>query len=170
MRSYPVLDPVSQAYPKVQGRSPTCYSPVRHSSHSEEHFPFDLHVLSTPPAFVLSQDQTLQTKKTPRKKTRQNSNQNNLTKARHQTLGIKKTTPPTRGGYQSMAKKQQQTKKTTKHTIEFSNNTPPQSPTRPRSNPATRRPRRYRADKRNKPVTRFDSREVFALSGLAGPL
>src|SRR5690606_6818207 len=31
-RSYPVLDPVSQAYPRVQGRSPTCYSPVRHSS------------------------------------------------------------------------------------------------------------------------------------------
>src|ERR1700749_1788583 len=30
--SYSVLDPVSQAYPKVQGRSPTCYSPVRHSS------------------------------------------------------------------------------------------------------------------------------------------
>ena len=30
--SYLVLDPVSQAYPKVQGRSPTCYSPVRHSS------------------------------------------------------------------------------------------------------------------------------------------
>src|SRR5205814_7859960 len=27
---YSVLDPVSQAYPKVQGRSPTCYSPVRH--------------------------------------------------------------------------------------------------------------------------------------------
>ena len=32
VRSYPVLDPVSQAYPEVQGRSPTCYSPVRHSS------------------------------------------------------------------------------------------------------------------------------------------
>ena len=32
--SYPVLDPVSQAYPKVQGRSLTCYSPVRHSSTS----------------------------------------------------------------------------------------------------------------------------------------
>ena len=32
--SYPVLDPVSQAYPEVQGRSPTCYSPVRHSSTS----------------------------------------------------------------------------------------------------------------------------------------
>ena len=28
----------------------------------ERAFPFDLHVLSTPPAFVLSQDQTLQTK------------------------------------------------------------------------------------------------------------
>src|SRR5699024_10243091 len=34
VQSYPVLDPVSQAYPKVQGRSPTCYSPVRHSSTS----------------------------------------------------------------------------------------------------------------------------------------
>src|SRR5690242_11795689 len=31
MRSYPVLDPVSQAYPRVGGRSPTCYSPVRRS-------------------------------------------------------------------------------------------------------------------------------------------
>src|SRR5262245_47058012 len=60
--SYSVLDPVSQAYPKVQGRSPTCYSPVRHSCTPERALPFDLHVLSTPPAFVLSQDQTLQTK------------------------------------------------------------------------------------------------------------
>jgi hypothetical protein len=62
--SYPVLDPVSQAYPRVQGRSPTCYSPVRHSSTpcKQEAFPFDLHVLSTPPAFVLSQDQTLHKK------------------------------------------------------------------------------------------------------------
>ena len=44
------------------------YSPVRHSSskHAPEglHFPlpFDLHVLSMPPAFNLSQDQTLQFK------------------------------------------------------------------------------------------------------------
>ena len=29
-RSYPVLDPVSQAYPEVKGRLLTCYSPVRH--------------------------------------------------------------------------------------------------------------------------------------------
>ena len=35
----------------------TCYSPVRHSV--AEATPCDLHVLSTPPAFVLSQNQTL---------------------------------------------------------------------------------------------------------------
>src|SRR6201995_3027542 len=74
--SYPVLDPVSQAYPEVQGRSPTCYSPVRHSSTPERAFPFDLHVLSTQHAFVLTQDQTLQTK-TPTTKGRQQSNQKN---------------------------------------------------------------------------------------------
>ena len=35
-------------------------SPLEHPA--SRAFPFDLHVLSTPPAFVLSQDQTLQTK------------------------------------------------------------------------------------------------------------
>src|SRR5687768_16736152 len=60
MWSYPVLDPVSQAYPRAEGRSPTCYSPVRRSCTPEEALPLDLHELSTPPAFVLSQDQTLQ--------------------------------------------------------------------------------------------------------------
>ena len=60
VRSYPVLDPVSRAYPRAEGRSPTCYSPVRRSCTPEEALPLDLHVLSTPPAFVLSQDQTLQ--------------------------------------------------------------------------------------------------------------
>ena len=62
--SYPVLDPVSQAYPKEKGRLLTCYSPVRHSHHQTkaQWIPFDLHVLSTPPAFVLSQNQTLHTK------------------------------------------------------------------------------------------------------------
>ena len=52
----------------MQGRSPTCYSPVRRSSTTEVAFPLDLHVLSTPPAFVLSQNQTLQTKTTQPKK------------------------------------------------------------------------------------------------------
>ena len=49
--------------------------------------PFDLHVLSTPPAFVLSQDQTLQTKPQP--------------KSRSQTYGEQTPThtqPPTKGG------------------------------------------------------------------------
>jgi hypothetical protein len=47
-------------------------SPLEHPP--KQAFPFDLHVLSTPPAFVLSQDQTLQTKtiqrKTPTKQTK----------------------------------------------------------------------------------------------------
>src|SRR2546430_14642065 len=60
--SYPVLAPVSEGYPKARGRLLTCYSPVRRSSTPERAFPLDLHVLSTPPAFVLSQDQTLQQK------------------------------------------------------------------------------------------------------------
>ena len=38
------------------------YSPVRHSSSEEDSF--DLHVLGTPPAFILSQDQTLRKKLT----------------------------------------------------------------------------------------------------------
>ncbi len=29
-QSYPVLAPLSRSYPKVRGRLPTCYSPVRH--------------------------------------------------------------------------------------------------------------------------------------------
>ena len=57
--SYRVLATVSGGYPQVKGRLLTCYSPVRRSSTPEGAFPLDLHVLSTPPAFVLSQDQTL---------------------------------------------------------------------------------------------------------------
>ena len=61
--SHLVLARVSPGYPKPKGRLPTCSSPVRHStSLPKETFAFDLHVLGTPPAFVLSQDQTLQLK------------------------------------------------------------------------------------------------------------
>ena len=60
--AYPVLATLSGSYPKVKGRLLTCYSPVRRSSTPEGAFPLDLHVLSTPPAFVLSQDQTLHRK------------------------------------------------------------------------------------------------------------
>ena len=56
---YSGLPPVSKCYTKVKGTFLTCYSPVRHSCTPESALPFDLHVLSTPPAFVLSQDQTL---------------------------------------------------------------------------------------------------------------
>ena len=60
-----VLAVVSNCCPPLKGRFLTRYSPVRHcplyplSENSFNRFSFDLHVLSTPPAFVLSQDQTL---------------------------------------------------------------------------------------------------------------
>ena len=57
LRDHQVLIPVSRGYPCLRGRLLTCYSPVRHSV--TEATPCDLHVLSTPPAFVLSQNQTL---------------------------------------------------------------------------------------------------------------
>ena len=63
MWSYAVLATISRCYPPVRGRFLTRYSPVRHwNDLRTEVFrssPFDLHVLGTPPAFVLSQDQTL---------------------------------------------------------------------------------------------------------------
>jgi hypothetical protein len=59
--SYPVLARVSSSCPSLRGRLPTCYSPVRRfTCLPKETFSLDLHVLGTPPAFVLSQDQTLQ--------------------------------------------------------------------------------------------------------------
>ena len=65
LTSYLVLAPVSKWYPKLKGRLPTCYSPVRRSRFwlptevFRQNCSLDLHVLGTPPAFVLSQDQTL---------------------------------------------------------------------------------------------------------------
>ena len=62
---YQVLIQVSLGYPCVRGRLPTRYSPVRRypaktsSEPSVSTFSLDLHVLGTPPAFILSQDQTL---------------------------------------------------------------------------------------------------------------
>ena len=60
-----VLAAVSSCCPPLKGRFLTRYSPVRHCPRlpfDESpflRFSFDLHVLGTPPAFVLSQDQTL---------------------------------------------------------------------------------------------------------------
>ena len=58
---YAVLAIVSNSYPPLPGRLPTRYSPVRNSSKKSKLLSsaFYLHVLGTPPAFVLSQDQTL---------------------------------------------------------------------------------------------------------------
>ena len=58
-----VLAPVSQCYSPLGGRSPTRYSPVRRSTREPKPtFALDLHVLGTPPALILSQDQTLEFK------------------------------------------------------------------------------------------------------------
>ena len=64
--AYAVLPAVSSCYPPVRGRLSTRYSPVRHYDIFQTEIiyisPFDLHVLGTPPAFILSQDQTLMLK------------------------------------------------------------------------------------------------------------
>ena len=57
-RAYAELPRVSRGYPPPRGRLPTCSSPVRHVSRPKA-TPFDLHALGTPPALILSQDQTL---------------------------------------------------------------------------------------------------------------
>src|SRR5699024_12133589 len=68
-RSHFVLVRVSTSYPKLVCRLTTCYSPIRLSIHRHPPEGFsllhalDLHVLGTPPAFVLSQDQTLHDRK-----------------------------------------------------------------------------------------------------------
>jgi hypothetical protein len=55
-----ILVQLSLDYGRPKGRLPTRYAPVRHSSYDIATVrQVDLHVLSTPPAFVLSQDQTL---------------------------------------------------------------------------------------------------------------
>ena len=61
MGSYGVLFKISLDYPPVKGRLHTRYAPVRRSSARCKHplLPLDLHVLSLPLAFILSQDQTL---------------------------------------------------------------------------------------------------------------
>ncbi len=63
LRDHPVLIQVSLGYPGLRGRLLTCYSPVRRSVIglvTLTYSSLDLHALGTPPAFVLSQDQTLQ--------------------------------------------------------------------------------------------------------------
>ena len=58
-RSHAVLATLSGSYSPLRGRSPTRYSAVRHWPPSKPEDSYDLHVSCTPPAFILSQDQTL---------------------------------------------------------------------------------------------------------------
>ena len=60
-QDHPVLASVSRGYPRLAGSLTTCYSPVRHFTRLAT-FTCDLHASSTPPTFVLSQDQTLHLK------------------------------------------------------------------------------------------------------------
>jgi hypothetical protein len=55
---YEVLIQISLGYPSAKGRLHTRYAPVRRSLVPKT-IPLDLHVLSLPLAFILSQDQTL---------------------------------------------------------------------------------------------------------------
>ena len=59
--SYGILVGVSTGYLPVSGKSLTCYAPFRRSppEYCYPALPLDLHVLSLPLAFILSQDQTL---------------------------------------------------------------------------------------------------------------
>ena len=61
LSQHSVLAVLSDCCPHLCGRLSTRYSPVCHSTFKSKLsiVSFDLHVLSTPPAFVLSQDQTL---------------------------------------------------------------------------------------------------------------
>ena len=61
---YGVLDDVSIAYPPATGMLLTRYAPFRRSppEYCYPALPLDLHVLSLPLAFILSQDQTLHCK------------------------------------------------------------------------------------------------------------
>ena len=54
--AYAVLPPVSRSYPPPKGMFPYVPHP---SATAVSLQPFNLHVLGLPPAFVLSQDQTL---------------------------------------------------------------------------------------------------------------
>ena len=102
-------------------------SPLEHPA--SRAFPFDLHVLSTPPAFVLSQDQTLQTKTPHHNRQGSQSIRENLTKRHHKNWHHKKQPHPHTGTRKAWPKNNNKNK-TTKHTIEFSNNT-----LRPRNKP-----------------------------------
>jgi hypothetical protein len=91
-------------------RSPLIGSPKRAS-------PFDLHVLSTPPAFVLSQDQTLhQCFEMLEHINRKDPGNNKMSLPKELTNSHPRTRMRADEDYQQLA--------STKHVVEFSNITP----------------------------------------------
>ena len=128
-RSYPVLDPVSQAYPEVQGRSPTCYSPVRHSS-TPKGLSVRLACVKHAASVRPEPGSNSPNKNTPTQKPGEFESEKSDQTTRNQNWQKNNTTPLKREDKRHGTKKQQT--KTTKHTIEFSNNTPAW----PRNNPA----------------------------------
>ncbi len=134
-RVYSVLDPVSQAYPKVQGRSPTCYSPVRHSS-----TPKGLSVRLAcvkHAASVRPEPESNSPNKNPGTNPKESESEKFETNNQKTTWQKNKTTHgKTEDGESPTTGSQKQQTKTTKHTIEFSNNTPGTAG-HPRAYPAT---------------------------------
>ena len=122
-------------------------SPLSPKNASAPWIPFDLHVLSTPPAFILSQDQTLQqkpkTKPTKKQQAKKRSNQKSQTKMvqarkqssknkhqqsknktfqNHQHQKKQKTEKTKTPNQTARHPSQSHTNKTKKHTIENTNN------------------------------------------------
>ena len=71
LHDHRVLIQISLGYARLRGRLPMCYSPVCQSvpdiTEVKVGRSFDLHALDIPPTFVLSQDQTLNDKRFPKK-------------------------------------------------------------------------------------------------------
>ena len=128
-RVYSVLDPVSQAYPKVQGRSPTCYSPVRHSC-TPKGLTVRLACVKHAASVRPEPESNSPNKNNPTHKGQVNPNQKNLTKQPVKTGKKNKTTHGQQedGESPTTGSKKTTNNKTTKHTIEFSNNTPAMTP------------------------------------------
>ena len=79
LRYYAVLATVSRGYSPPYGTFLCITHPCATLLTPEGAFSFDLHVLSTPPAFVLSQDQTLTFKSLTVRLTEQIKNSTSLT-------------------------------------------------------------------------------------------
>ena len=135
---YSGLPPVSKCYTKVKGTFLTCYSPVRHSCTPESALPFDLHVLSTPPAFVLSQDQTLRKKTTGPDPRRTRPDKNNKRTTPTPSRKTDRTEKSTQRKTMPAHNRPTQKTLTEKHAVELSRNNRTTQPEPHKPQPRTR--------------------------------